>query len=234
MDVHLWRLKFPELAELSPEVACAFDAGAQVINYEAGACIFAPEKPAQGLILPVSGAIRVQRRSATGRTVPLCHVRAGDGCALSAACQLSFEQNSCEAIAETPVEVVLLPRRWFDDLMESSRAFRGFVFQTCARRIADHFVIIEETAARDIAPALAARLLDLAWLRPPDTLRRSLSVDLGAPPVVVSSVLADFERRGWLAEHGGGVEIRNPAALRSLARSADQTPPVPALVGHRF
>lgn len=234
MDVHPWRQILPELAGISPEVSSVFDAGARQRGFETGAHIFTPEDPAPGLILPLSGRIRVQRRSASGRLNTLCHLRAGDGCALSAACQLTFEQRSCEAVAETPVEVVVLPRQSFDNLMETSRAFRGFVFQACAKRIADHFVIVEETAARDIAPALAARLLDHAGLRPPETLRRSLSVDLGAPPVVVSSVLDDFERRGWLAEDGGTVDIRDPAALRSLARSAPHTPPVPAFSDHRF
>ena len=211
------RQDVPELVGVSDEVSAIFDSRAHLVRFPMGTRLFGPGDAPQGLFLPVAGTIRVKRRCESGRETTLYRVSAAQSGVLTAACHLSFENRALEAIAETDVEVILLPRSAFDHLMEISSEFRAVVFDVCAKRITDLLVVIEETAARRIDTELAAKLMELSDPADADKTRQRLSVELGAPPEVVSELLGEFERRGWVALDREWIELKNVPAIKELA-----------------
>lgn len=217
LQVIQWRQQLPQLAGISQEVSAVFDDNARPVGFDAGERLFPQERPAHELVLPVSGKIRVERPSTFGSGRVLYCVVAGEDCPLSQGCHLSFEARMSEVIADSDVEAVLLPRAAFDGLMQRSKDFRAFVFAAFAKRITDNHVIVEETATTGMDARLAARLLELCGASLCGLVRQRLSIDLGAPPLVISRHLAEFERRGWISERQGWITIRDPAAIRGLA-----------------
>lgn len=211
-----WRRELPELSRISDTVSAILDQSAHAVWYAMGAELFGPGHPAEGLIVPVSGTVRVQR-SDGARQVTLYRARAGDGCALTTACRLSFEARDVKGIAETEVETIVVPRGAFDQLMAVSKEFRAAIFEVCARRISDLFVVVEETASGRIRNRLAARLAEMRGPVRIESARQQLSVALGTPPNVVAQHLDEFERRGWITMQGGWIEFRNMATIRKLA-----------------
>ncbi len=144
-----WRVGLPGLAELSTSVSAVLDRDARPVSYDRGAVIFGPENPPDTLVFLMSGTVRVQQFVGATRDVVLYRCHAKDSCLLTAACLLAFEDRSAEGIAETDIQAVLLPRDTFNEAMITSQEFRGFVFETYAKRISALFSVIEENVMRD-------------------------------------------------------------------------------------
>jgi CRP/FNR family transcriptional regulator len=217
-DVTDWRDEIPEISGLPPEVCTVLDARARRSRYDQGARLFHSARPPQGLIVPVSGTIRVQRQAAPGQVKTCLIARADDADRrLETALALSIQPRTAEAIAEDVVEVIDVPRDAFDTLMNISKEFRALVYKACSKRISDLFVVIEETAASRIEIQLAAELIEPSGQSAPGQTPQRLSIALGAPQVVVLEYLREFERRGWITAECGGLALRDVPAIRELA-----------------
>lgn len=215
-----WIDRFAGLKSLPAEVAGTLVAGSKVVKLPAGVRVFEPGQHADNLLLLLSGTVRVQQRSDTGREVFLYRVNAGESCVLTTACMLADEDYSAEGVTETEVEAVAIPRKVFDDLAGKSEVFRSFVFRAYSRRIADLFGLIDDIVFQRIDVRLAARLLDLAHDGTVAATHQVLAVELGTAREVISRTLGEFQRRGWIEQTRGAIHIQNGEALTRLARSA--------------
>lgn len=216
-----WIDRFPGLSRLPPEVRAELESGGKVVSVPAGAAVFAPGQSADNLLLLLDGVVRVQQRSDTGREVTLYRVHAGESCVLTTACMLSHEAYSADGVAETEVSAVAIPRAVFDDLTGRSAVFRAFVFAAYSRRIADLFALIDDIVFQRMDVRLAARLLELADADGVvHATHAALASELGTAREVVSRALAEFHRRGWVAQARGEVRLVGPEGLRRLARPA--------------
>lgn len=216
-----WRNHFPGLSGISQTVSEFLDATARVSSIKQGAVLFGPGSPANNLLLLVSGTVRVQQLSESGREIVLYRVNSGESCVLTTACLLAFENYSAEGIAETDLEAVLVPRDGFDELMSLSREFRAFVFEAYSKRITDLFLVIEEIAFKRMDVRLAERLIALRGAQ--DSLHlthHQLAVELGTAREVVSRQLKEFERRGWVRLNRGVITLHDLPAVRRLAETS--------------
>lgn len=214
-----WTDRFAELRDLPADMADRLTRQARIVNLASGTQVFAPGQPAANMLLVLGGTVRVQQSSDTGREVFLYRVHAGESCVLTTACMLADEVYSAEAIAETDVEAVAIPRGLFDDLLARSAGFRTFVFQSYSRRIADLFSLIDDIVFHRVDVRLAARLLEMANANRVEATHQSLSVELGTAREVISRTLGEFQRRGWVETGRGEVLILDRGALDRLARS---------------
>lgn len=216
-----WIDRFAGLRGLPAEVRADLVAGSNVVSLPAGTTVFAPGQSADSLLLLLEGTVRVQQRSETGREVFLYRVHAGESCVLTTACMLAFQEYSADGIAETDVTAVAIPRATFDDLVARSAVFRQFVFTAYSRRITDLFTLIDDIVFQRLDVRLAARLLELA-----DTgqvvraTHATLGTELGTAREVISRILAEFQRRGWVEQSRGELRLIGRAGLERLARSA--------------
>ena len=186
----------------------------------AGRVIFSPGNAPDNLLFLIEGVVRVSQTSESGREIVLYRVEAGQSCVLTTACILTDEVYSAEGIAETDVTAIALPRSAFDDLIDTVPAFRNFVMSAYSRRIVDLMRVIDDVAFGRIDVRLADRLVSLAG--DADVLKvthQQLATELGTAREVVSRQLNDFQRRGWIAQSRGKVEILDRYRLESLAES---------------
>jgi CRP/FNR family transcriptional regulator len=217
-----WIDRFPGLAALSPEVRDRLTAAAKVVRVPAGAVIFGPGHPPDSLLLLLEGRVRVRQVTEGGREIVLYRVHSGESCVLTTACLLAFEDYTAEGVAETDLEAVAIPRAAFDAGMATSPEFRRFVFAAYSKRITELFLTVEEIAFGRMDARLAAKLLALAADAGEATIRAThgtLAIELGTAREVVSRQMAEFVRRGWVAQRRGVVELSDPAALRALAEA---------------
>jgi CRP/FNR family transcriptional regulator, anaerobic regulatory protein len=214
-----WIDRFPGLKALPTDVASELVARSRVASLPAGSRIFAPGQHADNMLLLLSGTVRVQQLSDTGREVFLYRVHAGESCVLTTACMLADEDYSAEGIAETEVEAVVIPRSVFDDLVSKSQVFRSFIFRAYSRRIADLFSLIDDIVFHRMDVRLAARLLELETDGTIAATHQALSVELGTAREVISRTLGEFQRRGWVELARGEVRITGRQGLQALAHS---------------
>lgn len=214
-----WTGRFPELAPLPADLSAELTSRSRIVRLPAGTRVFEAGQRAQNMLLLLSGTVRVQQVSDTGREVFLYRVHAGESCILTTACMLADEDYAAEGIAETDIEAVAIPRAVFDDLAGRSTTFRTFVFRAYSRRIADLFALIDDIVFQRIDVRLAERLLELATDDTVHATHQALAVELGTAREVISRTLGEFHRRGWVETARGEIHIGNRKALENLARS---------------
>lgn len=214
-----WIDRFPDLASLSGPEAADLATKSRLVHLAAGDEVFLPGQPARAWLLLLSGTVRVQQRSASGREVFLYRVHAGESCVLTTACLLSEESYAAEGVAETDVEAVALSKSAFDDITGASPRFRKFVFRAYSHRIAELFALIDDIVFQRMDVRLAGRLLDLAQGGVVVATHQALASELGTAREVVSRTLGEFQRRGWVEQARGELRLLNVEALIRLARS---------------
>lgn len=213
-----WTAHFPGLRSLAPDVLGPLLRAAVVRQLPAGTRIFGPGQAPAHFLMLIDGSIRVQQVSDQGREIVLYRVLAGESCPLTTACLMGFEDYQAEAVAETDITAVAIPRSTFDALIAQSPEFRRFVFTAFSRRVTDLFRVIDDVAFGRMDIRLAHKLLELADAAGIVTAtQQQLASELGSAREVVSRVLTEFRRRGWIESTRGTIELRDRAALANLA-----------------
>lgn len=213
-----WVSQFPGLVRLEPDIIANLERSSRLVSLPGGSRIYGPGQPPENFLLLLDGTVRVQQVSDSGREIVLYRVEAGESCALTTACLMSFENYLAEAVAETDIRAVAIPRAVFDDLVGRSPVFRQFVFSAFSSRITDLFRLIDDVAFQRLDIRLAQKLVELS--RGGDTVtatQQQLASELGTAREVVSRVLGELARRGSISIGRGTITIANRAALEKLA-----------------
>ena len=213
-----WIAGFGGLSRLDASVRDTLIQKSVVVTVPEGTVIFGPGKSPENLLLLLEGRVRVQQVSEAGREIVLYRVEAGESCVLTTACLLAHEDYSAEGIAETDIRAAAIPRAVFDKLISRSVDFRNFIFTAFSKRIADLFLVIEEIAFQRLDIRLAQKLLELA--RGTGQIRathQQMAAELGTAREVVSRQLGEFQRRGWIGQSRGVIDLLDRAGVGRLA-----------------
>ncbi len=188
----------------------------QVLVREGNECAYLP--------FVLKGALRVYKSSDTGRELTFYRIERGESCILTATCILSGGRFPAVAQAEGATDVLLVPSRLIERLVESSAPWRRFVFSQFSRRLEAALTLVEEVAFRHVDARLAAFLL--RGTRAGGTVRGthgSIADELGTSREVISRILKDFEEAGVIALSRGSIRVLQREALEKRAE------PVPPL-----
>lgn len=212
-----WKELFPEQqtdAELDAVLACA-----QCQTFPAGLRVFSPGAACQNYLLVGRGRVRVQLLTAGGREVVLYHVGEGDSCVLTTSCLLGASTYPAEGITETEVTAFVLSAQDFNQGLDSSPAFRRFVFANLGKRLSEVIVRMEQVVFAPIDARLASCLLTLSGQHQYlELTHQALAVELGSAREVVSRHLKHFEDQGWVRLGRGNIELLDRVALQEMAR----------------
>lgn len=213
-----WIDSFPGLAALEPPLRAELEAAAKRIRLPQGSRIFGPGQSPTSYVLLIDGDIRVSQVSEGGREIVLYRVSPGESCALTTTCLLGGDEYQAEAIAETDVEAVAIPRAVFDEMIARSASFRRFVLAGFTHRVTDLFKLVDDIAFRRMDARLAGKLLELAGHSDELAMtHQQIAVELGTAREVVSRQLNELQRRGWVSSARGVVRLVDRAALQRLA-----------------
>lgn len=213
-----WIEQFPGLSSLGDAERALLLTNSTIVKVAKNTVIFGPGKTPDHLLLLLDGCVRVQQLSEAGREIVLYRVRAGESCVMTSACMLAFENYSAQGIAETDAEAVAIPLKTFDQLASESAEFRHFVFTAYSTRIVELFHIIEDVAFQRIDVRLAEKIIELAQGESTIKLtHQQLAAELGTAREVISRQLSEFQRRHWVKQSRGIIQILNIAGLEQLA-----------------
>ena len=214
-----WITYFPGLQKLSEETLQILIDNAQVMSLRVDTEVFGPGIAPEYFLMLIEGTLRVQQVSESGREIVLYRVKAGESCALTTACLMSYKDYLAEAIVEEDAIAVGIPRSTFDELMSKSHEFRLFVFTAFSQRVTNLFHLIDEILSNRIDIRLAEKLLQLAV----DTdelsiTHQRLAHELGTAREVISRQVAEFQRRKWIALARGKIRLLDRTAIEDLVR----------------
>ena len=93
------------------------------------------------------------------------------------------------------------------------------MFTAFSTRVTNLFRIIEEVAFSRMDIRLAHKLLELSHgTGHVAATQQQLASELGTAREVVSQILSEFQRRGWIASARGNITINDRPALENVAR----------------
>ena len=213
-----WIEQFPGLSPLGEAERQLLILNSSIMKVAKNTVVFCPGKTPDHLLLLLQGTVRVQQLSETGREIVLYRVREGESCVMTSTCMLAFENYSATGIAETDAQAVAIPMKIFDQLVSESTDFRHFVFTAYSTRIMELFHVIEDIAFQRIDVRLAEKIIELAQGEAVVHLtHQQLAAELGTAREVISRQLSEFQRRHWVKQSRGVIQILDVAGLEQLA-----------------
>ncbi|MDX8389369.1 MAG: Crp/Fnr family transcriptional regulator, partial [Mariprofundaceae bacterium] len=195
-----WLAEFPRLHDISDHVWQS-DAGQAVrMQVKRDTVLFRDGDACQAYVLVISGSVRVQKMDPQGHEMVLYRVEEGQSCMLTTTCLLGARSYPAEGIAESDVDLVMLPLKVFDHALAGSEGFRRFVMNNIGDRVCDLMMLLEDVAFGRMDVRLARLLLKNVQQSGHVLGRthRELSVELGTAREVISRLLKSFERKGFV------------------------------------
>jgi len=189
-----------------------------VVELAAGAPVFDRSARCGGFPLLLSGAVRVFRPLANGRSIELYRVAPSEPCILSLGCLLGGGAYPACGIAAEPTTMVVMPPPMFDECMAMVAPFRNAMFRTLGERLVNVMLLVEEVATLRLDARLAAALLahDAPGGAPILITHQQLADELGTVREMISRLLDDFARQRMLVLGRGRIEVIAPGQLRQL------------------
>ena len=211
-----WIDRAPGLQSLDEETRKSL-AGIQPITIPKGHVLFRPGDEVTCFGVLIGGRVDVYLTGATGREILLYSIGPGDSCVQSTLGLLGDDDYSAEAVAETDVEAVMIPKKVFLDLLGQSESFRTFVFHAFAKRLQSVMQVLERVAFIRIEERLAAALLQRADADGcvPNT-HQELATAIGSVREVVSRRLEALSKKGFVTLERGAIRIVDRPGLSAL------------------
>lgn len=182
--------------------------------------LFGPGDRSENFLIPLTGAVRVEHMGATGRSVVLYRVAPGESCVMTTSCLLSGAPYEAYGYAEGDVEAIAMPARAFRDLVEEEPEFRDLALGVFSQRIIELVEVIDELLLHRVDLRLASWLTERA---PADSAiavtHQAIAAELGTAREVISRILKEFERRGWVALTRREIRLQDVAALKLFANT---------------
>jgi CRP/FNR family transcriptional regulator len=221
MNISSWPDRFIGLSRLSLPLKHKLQTAARIRRIAAGPRIFGPGETPAGMLFLIEGTVRVHQQSENGRDIVLYRVTGGESCVMTTACLFTHHSYMAEGIAESDVTAAEVPRRTFEDLVSDSPEFRDFVLAAYSHRIVDLFQVIDNVVFGRVDLRIAERLIQLADENGVASMtHQDMADELGTAREVVSRLLNEFRKRGWIEPGRGQVKLLDPEALARFAAAS--------------
>ena len=190
----------------------------QLIQIPAGHTLFRPGQECPGFVVVHKGTVRVMLTAENGREIVLYRVQPGDVCLQTFSALVHGTAYSAEGLAETDLEVEILPPAEFQARVIQDGPFRARLFGAVADRFSDLERLVEDVALIGIPARLARTLLRMADSEGRVIARHEeLASEIGSAREVVSRQLAVFARGGLILLGRGEIKLTSSAGLQALA-----------------
>lgn len=196
--------------------------GFKTLTLPVGTPVFHVGAACENFYFVLRGTVRVDLLNVDGKSVLLYRIEPNDTCILTTSCLIADETYCAEAITESEVDVIAVPRSDFQNLLENSQPFRALVFQSFSSRLAAMMSKIDEVSFASLDQRLARRLLELYDGDDPlEVTHDQLAKDLGTAREVISRKLLDWEKQNVILRGRGSLQISAIAELNALANLGD-------------
>jgi len=215
------RRAFPAFAAQSPRLSQQIAATGIFRHVPAGTIMFSERNACAGFPLLLAGTVRIVQRYPNGRELQLYRVKPGEFCLLSGSCLLSDVEYAATGIAETDLDLIVLPPGAFHGLLADEEAFRRHVFGSFGSRLAEVMQIVEAVAYHQLDVRLARYLLERADDRGNvKATHQAMADGIGSVREMVSRLLRSFEDRQWVELGRERVTIVDREALKALSAAS--------------
>jgi CRP/FNR family transcriptional regulator len=204
----------------TPDLRAAVAARGHRLRCPDGHQLFGPGDQCENFLIPLAGAVRVEHMGASGRSVVLYRIEPGGSCVMTTSCLLSGTPYQAYGYAEGGVEAIGLSAAAFRALIDEQSEFRELALGVFSQRIIELVEVIDELLLHRVDLRLGAWLTEHSGRDGVvKATHQVIASEIGTVREVVSRILKEFERRGWIALTRGEVRLVDPHSLRRFANS---------------
>lgn len=171
--------------------------------------------------LVLSGTLRVSKIGENGREIVLYRVHQGESCVLLISSALSGEAYQANAYVEEDAAVIHIPISIYKEEMLQVELVQKFTYQLYNQRLANMMSIVEEITFNRMDKRLIDFILNHTSEQKPilEITHEKLALELGTAREVISRLLKDLEKKGYLQLKRGKITITNRDQLALFLQS---------------
>lgn len=200
----------PVWEKLDQSQQAAFISSSVIRSFRRGEMLHNASSGCMGLILVISGQIRVFTISDSGREITMYRLFERDICLFSASCMMNSIQFDMNLMAEKDTEVLVIPSDVYKSIMEVSPLLANYTNEVMASRFSDVMWLIDQVMWKSFDKRLADFLLNEANIEGTNILHithEAIGNHLGNPREVVTRMLKYFAGEGFVKLSRGVIEI---------------------------
>lgn len=219
MDIH-FEDYFPFWNGLSVREQENLKAGCNLRQVHTGEMLHNGAEDCIGLLLVISGRLRVYILSDEGKEITLYRLLNRDICLLSASCMMHSLQFDVVVKAECDGSILQIPTPVYKKLMDESLAVSHYTNELLASRFSDVMWLMDQILYKKLDSRLAAFFIEQYQLTQEKTLNMTheeIARHLGSAREVVSRMLKYFSTEHLVTLTRGGITIDNMEELEMLA-----------------
>lgn len=167
-------------------------------------------QPITHIPLLLSGAIKILREDQQGNELLLYFIERGDTCAMTLSCCFGKSKSKIRAVAETNVQLLMIPIEKMELWMENYQSWRNFILESYHVRMMELIDAVDTIAFLRMDDRILKYLQDKAKVIGNDELEvthQKISEDMHTSRVVVSRILKKLEKEGKIQMHRNNIKV---------------------------
>jgi CRP/FNR family transcriptional regulator len=193
-----------------PALYREFTEVAELRSFKEGETIMQLGQRISSIPIVKKGAIRVMRQSENGENLLLYFLENADTCSVTLKCCSGGKNSDIIAVAETDVEVYMLPADKMNTWLQQYHTWREYILNSYSQRIEELLHAVDVLAFQQLDKRLLQLLKDKAVFKGNNLLNithQELAENLHTNRVVVSRLLKKFELSGTVKLGRNSVEV---------------------------
>jgi len=160
--------------------------------------------------LLINGAIKILREDDNGDELVLYYLESGDTCAMTLSCCMGLTKSKIRAIAETDVELIMLPKEKMTIWLSNYKSWQTYILQSYHSRMEELLEAVDTIAFLKMDERIFKFLKDKAMVTGNDVVHathQEISKDLHTSRVVVSRLLKKLENEGKIKLFRNSIKV---------------------------
>ena len=210
---------FPFWERLSLPQRDALCKGTVRTHYNKGKSVHGSGDKCTGVVILISGELRVYMLSEDGREITLYRLYGGDVCMLSASCVLDSITFDVHIDAEEDCDSLVINPAVFSSICNECIYAENFALKTAVERFSDVMWAMQQLLFMSFDQRLAAYLIEASDRTNSLDIKithEQIAQDLNSAREVVSRMLKHFAKEGYVHLSRGKIHLINKQALASL------------------
>ncbi len=177
---------------------------------EANSTIIDVDNYITSMPLVLSGAIKILREDSDGDELVLYYLEVGDTCAMTLSCCMGQVKSQIRAVAETDVELLMIPKKKMAEWLSKYQSWQEFVLQSYHNRMEEFIEAVDSIAFLKMDERLYKYLKDKALVNHSEVIQvthQQIANDLHTSRVVISRLLKGLEKENKIELHRNHIKI---------------------------
>lgn len=210
---------FPFWRKLNDEERQKIVDGTIKFSHGRGAIVHEDRNICTGLLMVVSGQLRIYIISETGKEITLYRLFDRDICVLSASCLIRNITFDVHVQAEKETTILRVATEAYEQVGKTNPLVQDFTNQLVSSRFSDVMWVVEQVVFMSFDRRLAMHLLEAAAIAGEDSFsitHEAIARDLGTAREVVTRMLSRFQDDNLVKLSRGGISLVDREGLYAL------------------